>query len=484
MKTEMKTIYKLSTSVIVFLLCSTLISCKKSFLEVTPKGKLIAQKVSDYDLLLNNLDLVNMNTVAQVPMGDEVAAIEPYFNGAQVNTQRLFRWDDVIYEPTEKAAEMETPLRNIYAYNKIINEVSNATDGNEQQKLAIRAEALAGRAWTNFLLINYFGKPYKASTAATDPGFPILKQADVTETKFTRASVKEMYDFIVDDLLRAIPNLPAKTTHRVRMSKAAAEALLGKVYMFMGKFNEALPQLNASIEDIANSAIPVQLYDYNVTFGPGGQFLPIGLFGPSYPYVPNIHESVFAKQSYNRWTFTLNELVITKQTVDLYQPSDLRLKFFSSTAYSGPAFPNGLLRKIGPSNSQLGVVVPDIYLLRAECKARLNDLPGAKTDVETLRIKRMPRTSSDVPALIAAQQLPLLKFIFEERIREFAVTGYRWFDMRRLSVDPLFAGTTFTHTLYSETGTVANTFTLRPERMVLRLPQKVMDENPDTQNNP
>jgi hypothetical protein len=478
----MKTTYKFTGAIIAAVLCSILFSCKKSFLEVSPKGKLIAQRVSDYNLLLSNLELVNIDASAQVPMGDEVAAIEPYFSGATVKKQRLFKWDNVIYEPTENASETETPLKNIYTFNKIINEVPDATDGTEQEKLSIMAEALAGRAWTNFLLINYFGKPYQANTAATDPGFPILKQADVTETKFTRASVKEVYDFIVDDLTKAIPNLPAKTTHRIRMSKAAAEGLLGKVYLFMAKPNEALSQLNAAIADLSNSAIPVGLYDYNVTFGPGGEFLPIGLFGPSYPYAPNIRESLYGKQSY--WSFTTNELVITKKTVDLFDASDLRLNFYSKTAFFGPDYPNGLLRKTGPSSLQFGVVVPDLYLLRAECKARLNDLPGAKADVETLRKNRMPSASSAVPTAIASQQLSLLNFIFEERIREFAVTGYRWFDMRRLSVDPLFGNNTFTHTLYSETGSVLSSFTLKPERFVLRFPQKVMDENPGMQNNP
>jgi len=478
----MKTTYKFTGAIIAAVLCSLMFSCKKSFLEVSPKGKLIAQRVSDYNLLLSNLELVNIDASAQVPMGDEVAAIEPYFSGATVKKQRLFRWDNVIYEPTENASETETPLKNIYTFNKIINEVSAATDGTEQEKLSIMAEALAGRAWTNFLLINYFGKPYQASTAATDPGFPILKQADVTETKFTRASIKEVYDFIVDDLTKAIPNLPAKTTHRIRMSKAAAEGLLGKVYLFMGKPNEALSLLNAAIADLSNSAIPVGFYDYNVTFGPGGEFLPIGLFGPSYPYAPNIRESLYGKQSY--WSFSTNELVITKKTADLFDASDLRLNFYSKTAFFGPDYPNGLLRKMGPSSLQFGVVIPDLYLLRAECKARLNDLSGAKADVETLRKNRMPLASSAVPAAIAGQQLPLLNFIFEERIREFAVTGYRWFDMRRLSVDPLFSNNTFTHTLYSETGSVLSIFTLKPERYVLRFPQKVMDENPGMQNNP
>lgn len=479
-----RTIYQLRTAMAVALGCCILLSCKKSFLEVTPKGKLIAQKVNDYNLLLSNLDFVNMFANAQAAMGDEVAAVEPYFSGATLKTQRLFRWDDLVYEPTEDAAEMKVPLQNIYMYNKIINEVPAATEGTEQEKLSIQAEALAGRAWTYFLLINYFGKPYNTVSSATDPGFPIVKQADVTETKFIRASVKEVYDFIVADLTKAIPNLPAKTTHRLRMSKAAGEGLLGKVYLFMGKFNEALPLLNAAFTDMAGSAIPVRLYDYNVTFATGGAFLPIGLFGPTYPTIPNNEENVYGKQASGSWSFVNNELVITKQTADLYAASDLRLKFYSTNAYSGPAYPNGLLRRIGPGNIQYGVTVPDLYLLRAECKARLNDLPGAKADVEALRAKRMPAASSEVPAVTASQQLPLLKFIMEERIREFAVLGYRWFDMRRLSVDPLFSASSYTHTLYSATGAVVSTYTLKPERFVLRFSQKVIDENPGMQNNP
>ncbi|MBE9603085.1 RagB/SusD family nutrient uptake outer membrane protein [Pedobacter sp. MC2016-24] len=478
----MKTNYKSTGSILLAMLCMVLFSCKKSFLEVTPKGKLIAQKVADYDLLLNNLLIISAS--AQVPMGDEVAAIEPYFSGANMKTQRLFRWDEVIYEPDEDAAETLVPLQHIYLFNKIINEVPAATDGTAQQKLSIQAEALAGRAWTYFLLINYFAKPYDANTAGSDPGFPILTKADVTGTSFTRASVKEVYDFIVSDLLKAIPNLPAKTTYRVRMSKAGAEGLLGKVYLFMGKSNEALPLLNTAITDISSAAIPLGLYDYNVTFAAGGEFLPIGLFGPAYPYGPNIKESVFGKQSYNTWTFNTSEIVISKKTADLFDPSDLRLKFYSPAAYFGPAYPAGLLRKMGPSNLQFGVTVPDLYLLRAECRARMNDLAGAKADVETLRAKRIPPASYAVPSAVASQQLPLLKFIIEERIREFAVAGYRWFDMRRLSVDPLFSGITFTHTLYAASGSVVNTFTLKPQRFVLRFPQKVMDENPGMQNNP
>lgn len=486
----MKNILINSKRLILLLLVISSVSCKKSFLEITPKGKLIAQKTADYDLLLNNLDLLNVTNVgldalAQVPMGDEVAAIDQYFTGAALRTQRLFQWEDVIYEPEQDANEMVYTMKSIYTYNKIINEVMNSTEGTDQQKKSLQAEAMAGRAWTYFLLINYYGKPYSAS-AATDPGYPIVKESDVTQDKFTRASVKEVYDFIVSDLTTAIPNLP-NTTHRLRMSKAAAEATLGKVYVFMGKYTEALQQLNAALADLSGTAIPVAFYDYNSTFAPGGAFLPVSLFGPAYPTVVNNTENIYSKQFVDNWTFTNSEIVITSQTAALYGADDLRRKFYGNTPFpAGTPYPNGMLRRKGPIAVQFGVILPDIYLLRAECKARLNDLSGAKADVEALRVKRMPAASATVADAVATDQTALIKFILDERIREFAVQGFRWFDMRRLSVDPQFSsmvGTT--HNLYSySSGTILSTFTLKPERLVMRFPEKVINQNPGMQNNP
>jgi hypothetical protein len=460
--------------------------CKKSFLEVVPKGRLINQKLSDYSLSLNSLNLLNMSTPSQVALGDEIAAQETFFNAALLRNQRFFRYDDVIYEPDEDALETAVPLRAIYLYNMVINEVLDATEGTEQEKKSIQAEALAGRAWTYFLLINFYGKPYSEATAATDPGFPIVKEADVAATKFTRASVKEVYDFIVQDLTMALVNLPAQTTHRLRMSRAAARTLLGKVYLFMGKPAEALPLLNGAITDIAASAIAVKLYNYNVAFGTGGIFLPITTAGATYPTVVNNEENIYAKQFGNNWTSVSNEFVVTKQTADLFTPSDLRKNFYKTTpSPSGTAYPLGMLRRIGPSGTtQFGVIVPDLYLLRAECKARLNDLSGAKTDIEEFRANRMSAADKVVPTATAASQVLLLKFIFDERIREFAMQGFRWFDMRRLSVDPLFPGLIFTHTVYSVTGTVVATYPLKPERLTLRIPQKLIDQNPGMINNP
>lgn len=480
----MKTVNRYIFSGVVAVALLGQMGCKKSFLEIEPKAKLVAKNTNDYDLLLNNLDLLNTNTDAQVPMGDEVAAINPYFSGSSLRTQRLFRWDDVVYEPTENNSEMTVPMTQIYLYNKVINEVPAAVGGTEEKKKSLIAEARAGRAWCYFMLINYFGKQYNDATSAADEGYPIITEADVTQTAFKRASVKEVYDFIVEDLKAAIPDLPQRITWRLRMSKMAAEGLLGKVYVFMRKYDEALPLLNSSINGISNSDIPVGFYDYNVTFGTGGSFLPISLFGPTAPTAPNHQEVLFAKNFSNSWTLVGNEIIISQSTKDKYDAADLRLNLFSNLPYGGTAYavPGGMRRVGAPGSvTPYGVYLPDLLLLRAECKARANDLDGATSDLEFLRTRRMSANAS-IPAGMDKEQM-VRYIINEERVREFAVLGYRWFDMRRMSVDPIFAGTTFTHTLYNADGTVKETYTLRPERLVLRFGQKLMDANPGMNNN-
>ncbi|MBF4464980.1 RagB/SusD family nutrient uptake outer membrane protein [Flavobacterium sp. LC2016-12] len=466
------------------------VSCEEEFLEINPKGRIILETTADYNLALSNQNLINIDygfgvSASQVIMGDEIVAYKPYFDGTTLRHQRFFRYEGDVYQPDEDAMEMGSLMTNIYAYNVIINGVLSSTQGTDQQKRSLQAEAMSGRAWTYFLLINYYGKPYNDATAATDPGYPIVTDADVTLTAFNRGSVQQVYDFIIKDLTDAIPSLPTESTSRIRMTKAAAEGILGKVYVFMGRFDQALPHLNASIAGLSSGSIPLGLHNYNQTFASDGEFQPITIFGPTYPILPNDKEIVFGKQFVNSNTFFNNEFVLSPSAAALFGSSDLRLNFYSPSAFFAEDYPIGMLRRVSPSNTQIGVIIPDLYLLRAECKARLNDLAGAVTDVETLRKNRMPLADMAVPSDAAGSQQPLVKFILEERIREFAVQGYRWFDMRRLSVDPVYKQTiNFTHTLYDADGSVSETYPLSEDRLVLKFPQKVINQNPGMENNP
>jgi starch-binding outer membrane protein, SusD/RagB family len=101
-----------------------------------------------------------------------------------------------------------------------------------------------------------------------------------------------------------------------------------------------------------------------------------------------------------------------------------------------------------------------------------------------LRKHRIEPADAAVPAPVAGNQNDLIKFIIDERTREFALEGYRWFDMRRLSTDPLFANSVYTHTLYKQDGST-EVYTLnQPNRFVLKFPRNFTDANPDMPNNP
>lgn len=496
------------TAMIVVLFSITTVSCKKDFLEVVPKGFLIATTFDDYDKLMNFSGYYYSGPGLWQPamlMGDEVSAERTAYNGSGLDQAKLlFQWEAQIFLPSSQMFSfpdrpdfLTAALSNLYSLNTIINGVSNATTGTDAQKKDVQAQALATRAFTHFQLLNYFAKPYSATTAATDPGFPIITTAEATKTDFERGTVQQGYDAIINDLVAAIPGLSVQPAFPTRMSKPAAEAILGKVYLFMGRNEDALKMFSDAFADIARMSHPPRLYDYNVELAPGGSFLPINpQTGPGAPFnsITDVTESLLAKMSYaggyNGVGYPNDFMTITPQTVALFGATDQRLAFYTNLQRDLTPIPiapgqQPRLRKYGVTYSRIGIQLSELYLLRAEARARANDLAGAKADVEELRKKRMPVADAGVPANIAADKTMLIRFILDERIREFAGEGYRWFDMRRLSTDPLFANQPAAkHMLYEMDGTVSNQYTLTPERLTLKIPKPYLTAHPEMPDNP
>ncbi|MBT2562984.1 RagB/SusD family nutrient uptake outer membrane protein [Pedobacter sp. ISL-68] len=478
------------------LLLVSVAGCKKSFLEVVPKGQLVATTTDDYEKIMNAPDLYFYSFAggwqSMVLMGDDVAAEGSYFSSASPMSQNAFNYKADIFRAQDNTFDFKAYTSNLYTVNKVINEIDESTGGSAVQKLALKAEALANRAWIYFQLINIYAKPYNPVTAAQDPGFPIIQKADINLSGHTRNSVAEVYAFIIQDFNDAISTLPQNNKFAQRFSKPAAEGMLAKVYLYMGRNAEALAMFNTALTDAAAQAGPAKLYDYNVEFASGGKFDPIGYNGPNNSPGINyddVTESVLAKTFYNG-PYSGNEfgndfLVLSPKAQALFAPGDLRLNFYGAFfPYSTPN-PSGRLSKYSVNYSKFGLQLAELYLLRAEANARLNNLAAAVSDLELLRRNRMPVNVASVPAQAASSKESLIRFIFQERTREFAMEGYRWFDMRRCSIDPIFSGETFSHIIYNdETSTNITSFNLPKERLTLRLPPIVMNANPGFTNNP
>lgn len=465
----------------------TQISCKKEFLEIEPKGYLIAKSTKDYEQMLNAIFLASSFTASGY-LGDEVAAQSTYFNGSMRRMQRLFRYEDRVYQPDELPEEMTGSFSYIqrqYIFNKIIAEVMDSEEGTEMQKRAILAEAKVGRAICHLMFLSDFSLPYNRATAATDLGVPILTTADVTNRDFPRATVQQVYDFMIKDLTEALPDLGV-LTHRRKFSKLAAEFYLTRIYMYMADFESAKRHVDAAFLEVDKANIGLDLYDYNDVLADGGDWgtdMDFG-FGPSNkPLAANNTQIIYNIEMSSFHIASANTFVFTPRTVALFDPSDQRLKLYSNQELFGDfVFPLGMKRYPGFS-SDIGPSLPDLYLMRAEIRARANDLDGAKSDVEYLRANRMTANSA-VPTNIASDQQELVRFILDERIREFALGGMRWLDMRRLSVDPVYGNTViYRHDMYDESGNVVESFTLRPERFALKFGERMLSETQGLEDN-
>ena len=113
-------------------------------------------------------------------------------------------------------ATVETIFRDHYrailAANAVIQNVPNVDDPgfSDAEKAQFIAEAKFVRALANFNLVNLFGQPYNVDNGNT-PGIAIVREPAVLNGEFimpARSSVAETYDFIEQDLLEAVEDLP------------------------------------------------------------------------------------------------------------------------------------------------------------------------------------------------------------------------------------------------------------------------------------
>lgn len=144
----------------------------------------------------------------------------------------------------------------IYRANLVIN----TTLETEATKI-YKAEALFIRAWQHFNVLRTFGP------------CPIITETLFAEDyKFTRDTREAVNKAIEADLLAAIPNLSTEfdDTQTGRITKSAAQALLGKVYIYWADWNnddkalfdKAVPYL----EEVINSGQYQLFTDYSKLF--------------------------------------------------------------------------------------------------------------------------------------------------------------------------------------------------------------------------
>jgi hypothetical protein len=306
------------------------------------------------------------------------------------------------------------------------------------------AEAKFLRAFFYFELVQRWG------------GVVVYKEipATIEELKIPKSSVEEVYKFIEEDLSFAVTNLPDEKYSSGHATRTSAIALQARIALFKGEWDKVIALTNSVISSNKYSLAA----DLESPFikGMGQSDCPEIIFSIKYIETKDGRQSSDGGQEveFFRW----GGLASTKDLIDEYDPTDLRLKkwyYFSPdktlfTREDGFTFRTefvatnyGLIKfaaiwdptRFIPSERDIitghDIVLfrlSDIYLMNAE--AQVEKGGGTSTDANALKYVNDIRARAEVAPLASLTRANVRK----ERRMELAFEGLRYFDVVRWKI--------------------------------------------------
>ena len=400
-------------------------ACRK-YVEISPVNVRELKYTKDYQgLLYNSFLLMEKSYLYPLYASDEVWTADGsvWQTNLNINAGYAYCWLPKIWTETQEDQDWANQYSIIYNTNIVVNEVMSSEGGTDADKLKAYSEALVHRAHAYYTLVNIYAKQYDATTAATDPGVPVVLQSNFTAS-LKRVSVAGVYDQMVSDLQTALPNLAATPDVVTNPSKAAVYAMLARVYLNERDFTKAGLYADSALQ-IKNTLLDLNAYAAAPT---------------TYPSKVNDPENILSKTA----TSAPGTLPFSNELMNLFdQVNDLRYTLFTKAGADIPAsnFTNRGYYKHRLVNQGIyvGPKVPEIMLIKAECEARAGNTSSAVSILNALRKKRL--LTSGYTDLTAADKDQALQLVITERRKELMGTGARWFDQRRLQKDNGFITT-------------------------------------------
>ena len=356
-------------------------------------------------------------------------------------------------------------FNGIFKANTLLDQIekNGANVGSTALATPLTAEAKFLRAFYYFDLVRYYGK------------LPIIDHpvSAVEANAIGRSPVADVYKLILADLQYAVSNLPASyagvfpsysSADVGRATKYAAEAMLALVYMTrsgptygvegpglaLNEWNLALPLLqdiitNGGFVFNSNYANIFSYTNQNPSVNKEAVFDIMYLtgqspvLGASFPWqlAPNSYFSSLPAGN-TPANGALGVPSVSKNLFSSYATTDTRRSqtihttpfTFTGITETNPFFRKYLDTTRIPTSrfdwaiNFIAIRYTDILLLKAECV--LHGAPGSQaTDVDA--VVNQVRARAGQPAITGVT----LSQLFDERRKEFADEGLRWFDLQR-----------------------------------------------------
>jgi hypothetical protein len=238
----------------------------------------------------------------------------------------------------------------------------------------------------------------------------------------TRSSLEETYSQIIKDLDEAEELLP-NTLNRIRATKRTVWALKARVYLY--KKDWALAEQYAS-KLIDLSADYTLVKPYSGWFAGNVIATPESVFELEYSA---INPSAIRAQMQHPTNGGTYRYAPTDKFVQLLNDPNVsggRKALISSVTQSGTTIWFGNLYYRLPATDPAYIFrITELYLIRAEARAQLENVSGAVADLNKVRDR------AGIAPTAAATQDEILLAIENERRIEFAFEPHRWFDLAR-----------------------------------------------------
>lgn len=394
---EMKRIYAIA-----ILAAFTLGSCE-DYLDQQP-----VDQITDESIITNlaSLETSVLGVYSALQSGNQYGELQIFMPGILSDemvftgtfpTKQQMAVNDVTAENSTMRGVWSSPYTTIFRANVVIERAGQA--GTAEETASLVAEAKFCRALAHFNLVKLWG------------AIPLALTSDVQVTQaLPRTPVADVYAQIIQDLTDAAADLPGKSVNgTTRATKAAAQALMARAYLYSGNLSLAGQMADAVIsntdydldDDYANifdnaSTSDEIIFELFASINDGNS---LGFFaqpvskGGRYDYSPN------------------PDIVATMDA------SDARADLISTNPDAG-----GKLVTDKYTDAQNGTDQPivlrlaEMYLIRAEANNSVADL---NTIAE--------RATGNAAFYSSYNQTNML----QERLFELAYEGHRWNDLIR-----------------------------------------------------
>ena len=415
---------------------------------------------------------IEMAILMNAVFSDEVRVSE-FYNSATAHEWQYSSRDIVL---RDNYTAFPLYYRIIDRVNRVLKALPDAVasgPNDEALRSKLRGEALFLRAFCHFELYRYY-------SGSTDPNALALKYMDEPSLEsFARENVGPYFTKLKADMTEAKNLLPSSLSDIYRANKLAVSGLQARVALYLEEWADAITysteyinaiplspmsEFNGIWTDANNNELAWKL---RRTSSVGGR---IGsLFRGTSASASNIG-TVTWRPSDKIWNAydQANDVRFSSYFKDepilaaAGRPSRLIIK------YAGGAYGTPTENVADAKVFRTG----EMYLIRAEARAESNDLVGGAADLNALRAARI---SGYIDQVFVSKDA-LIDAIIEERFKELAYEGHRFWDLRRrnLPVERLAADAPSSNAVVLPAGNF---------RFLLPIPGTEIDANPNIQQN-